>query len=88
MPHRAFDALTVRCPQLGGEVSFAYCRTLQDGLPCRRALVCFERRFPVTEYFTLVLKAKTYQRIFSAPAQNRLDTLLKITTEERSKKSE
>ena len=64
MPHRAFDHLSVRCPKLGGTVTFSYCRTLDDGLPCNRALVCFERVFPVGQYFVRVLREQTFRRIF------------------------
>jgi hypothetical protein len=67
MPHRAFDHLSVRCPRLGGEVTFGYCRELTDGLPCPRALVCFEHSFPVMEYFRRVLREETFHRIFVSP---------------------
>ncbi len=76
MPHRAFDAVTVRCPDLGGAVSFAYCRELREGLPCGKALVCFERQFPVVEYFRLVLREETFRRCFVTPKPNRYEQLL------------
>lgn len=76
MPHRVFDDVEVRCPMLGGEVSFAYCRGLQDGLPCQRALLCFEREFPVAEFFRRVLREETFLRCFSAPRADRYGSLL------------
>jgi len=80
MPHRAFDAVTVRCPRLGGPVKFGYCRELEGGLPCSRALVCFERSFPVAEYFRRVLREETYERIFVTGEGSR-DRVSKILDE-------
>lgn len=77
MPHRVFDHISVRCPMLGGPVTFGYCREVADGgLPCHKALVCFERQFPVDEYFRRVLHAETYARCFTAPAGCRYEKLL------------
>ncbi len=81
MPYSAFDHIEVRCPQLGGEVTFGYCRQLQEGLPCSRALVCFELRFPVDQYFQMVLYPQTYQRIFQTTPPSRMDKFLKTVSE-------
>ncbi len=34
-----------RCPQLGGEVPFRYCRKLNEGLPCQRLIACWHTVF-------------------------------------------
>ena len=80
MPHRAFDHLQVRCPKLGGTVDFGYCRTVQQGLPCERALGCFEFSFPVEEYFRRVLREETFQRCFDSPAPDRYGSVLSHVT--------
>jgi hypothetical protein len=71
-----FDHVTVRCPALGGEVSFGYCRRLDDGLPCHRALTCFELKFPVDRFFRQVLEAATFRRVFLEQRQGRYERLL------------
>ena len=76
MSYEAFDHLELRCPQLGGEVTFGYCRKLQEGLPCNRALVCWELKFPVIDYFRLVLKDETFERIFATPSKSRVEKFL------------
>ncbi len=78
MPYRAFDAVSLRCPQLGSQVSFGYCRQLSDGLPCKRALSCFAPRFPVAEYFRRVLCEDTYRRCFEQPGDTRYEALLRV----------
>ena len=72
----AFDHAAVRCPQLGGEVTFGYCRVLQDGLPCRRALVCFARSFPVEAFFRAILTGETFGRCFEREPADRVGRLL------------
>jgi len=77
MSHDAFDRIDVRCPQLGGGVTFGYCRILDDGLPCPKALTCYELRFPVEAYFRRVLEKQTFERIFGSPQPSRLDRLFR-----------
>lgn len=76
MPHRAFDPVSLRCPKLGSEVTFGYCRAVRDGLPCERALGCFEGLLPVEPYFRRVLRDETFDRCFEAPPPDRYGALL------------
>jgi len=73
-----FDSLETRCPRLGGDVPFDYCRKVADGLPCGRSLICWEPRFPVGEYMESVLTGEEWRKAFENPPTNRLDTILKI----------
>jgi hypothetical protein len=88
MPYRAFDKIEIRCPQLGGEVNFGYCRTVAQGLPCSRALVCFELKFPVAAYFERVLKPETYDRVFNTPQPGRLEKFLSTVHEAKKRVGE
>jgi len=81
LSHQAFDQIQVRCPRLGGEVSFGYCRTISQGLPCRRALICFEFKFPVEQYFRLALKQETFSRCFEEPGEGRYEKFLRTVSE-------
>lgn len=80
MSYGVFDDVEVRCPRLGGEVTFAYCRAEQDGLPCARALVCFERKFPVEVFFRKILRDETYRRCFEEPGPSRYERFLKAVS--------
>ena len=81
MAYTVFDNVEVRCPELGGEVTFGYCRTLRDGMPCARALVCFELKFPVAEYFRRVLKEDTFREVFSAESGRKTDRMQRLIVE-------
>ncbi len=39
-----------RCPQLGGEVPFRYCRTVNAGRPCARTVPCWHTIFDVRTF--------------------------------------
>lgn len=71
-----FDSLEYRCPQLGGQVPFDYCRKVNDGLPCARSLICWEAAFPVGEYMKRVLSEEEWRLVFETPGKTRLEKVL------------
>jgi len=50
-PIESYDALVHwRCPQLGGEAPFRYCRKVNEGLPCARLFSCWQTVFDVKAF--------------------------------------
>ncbi|MBW2062169.1 MAG: hypothetical protein JRI95_11495 [Deltaproteobacteria bacterium] len=72
----AFDELETRCPQLGGPVPFDYCRKVAEGLPCSRALICWELHFPVGQYLRRILTEEEWKKAFETPSLSRLERIL------------
>ncbi len=72
------DALIIRCPQLGGEVPFGYCRTVSEDFPCRRIMVCWEFRLEISKFLSKHYSVDQIQCALSPPAKTRLDTLLEL----------
>lgn len=72
----AFDKLETRCPRLGGNVDFLYCRKVADNLPCNRALICWEMSFPVEIYLRKTMTPEEWQMVFERPPQSRLEKIL------------
>ena len=70
-----YDELTIRCPQLGGEVPFRYCRTTQENLPCRRVMVCWEFRIEISKFLREHYSIEQIQCALTPPAKTRLDTI-------------
>ncbi len=85
MPYRAFDHLEVRCPRMGHQINFGYCRTMNQGLPCARALTCFYYSFPVEAYFRRVLKEETFARIFLSEGPGRYESFLQTLSEAKER---
>lgn len=78
------DALIIRCPQLGGEVPFRYCRTVNEDLPCRRIMACWEFRIEISKFLNDHYSADQIQRALAPPTQTRIETILEII--EKAKK--
>lgn len=90
MSYDAFDKLEVRCPQLGHQIGFDYCRQRDGGMPCPKAIDCFYLKFPVQTYFELVLRRETFRRIFVEPHRSRMENFLGALSaaQERSREQE
>jgi hypothetical protein len=81
-----FDKLMIRCPRLGGEVTFAYCRQEQGALPCGRTLICWQARFPVDEYLRGIMSADDWDHCFTRPPKDKLSQILEIAEEAKKRK--
>ena len=73
-----FDDLVLRCPRLGGEVTFAYCRREQGTLPCQRTLRCWEGLIPVEKHLRECLSDNEWDSSFNTPPKDRMTTILEI----------
>ncbi|OGP53768.1 MAG: hypothetical protein A2162_03270 [Deltaproteobacteria bacterium RBG_13_52_11b] len=82
------DSASTRCPQLGGDVPFQYCRTLNQGLPCRSIMVCWEYRIPVSKFLEAHYPAEEIRRAFTPSSKTRLDTILEIAENAKRRKTE
>jgi hypothetical protein len=57
-----------RCPRLGHELNFGYCRRETRGKPCRLILDCWWERFDVRAFLQANLPAETMSQVESASA--------------------
>jgi hypothetical protein len=76
-----YDTLIIRCPQLGGEVPFQYCRTVNENLPCRKIIICWEFRFKITKFLSEHYSVDQLQSALAPPAKTRLETILELIEE-------
>ncbi|MHB8811150.1 MAG: hypothetical protein ACYC9M_14230, partial [Desulfobulbaceae bacterium] len=44
------DTFQIRCPRLGHQIHFAYCRSENLGRPCPRTILCWHPWFAVEVY--------------------------------------
>jgi hypothetical protein len=82
------DALIIRCPQLGGEVPFRYCRTVNESLPCRRIMVCWEFRMEISKFLGEYYSVDQIQCALAPPTKTRLETILEIIEEAKKNREE
>ena len=82
------DALIIRCPQLGGEVPFNYCRTVYEGLPCRKIILCWEFRLEIGKFLKEHYSIDDIQRALAPPTKTRVETLLELIEKAKKIKEE
>ena len=82
------DALVIYCPQLGGEVPFKYCRTMNEDLPCRRMMVCWEFRMEISKFLSEHYSIDEIQHALAPPTKTRLDTILELIEKAKRIKEE
>ena len=77
----------IRCPRLGHQVSFSYCRKENQGFPCFKALDCWYEHFLIEEFFRKELMAEEWKNIFETPPKPKMLSLLELI-EEAKKRTE
>jgi hypothetical protein len=84
----AHDALIIRCPQLGGEVPFRYCRTVNEDLPCRKIIICWEFRMEILKFLSEHYSVDQIQRALAPPTKTRIETILELIEKAKKVKEE
>lgn len=83
-----FDDLLIRCPMLGGEVPFRYCRTLTEELPCRKIIICWEFRIEIGKFLGDHYSLDQIQKALAPPTKTRLETILELVEKAKKIKEE
>ncbi len=73
-----YNDLEIRCPRLGGEVTFGYCMQERGDLPCPRVINCWQGYFPVESFLKEKLTPQEWDRCFNRPPENKIATILDI----------
>ncbi|MBC8318855.1 MAG: hypothetical protein H8E41_13200 [Desulfobulbaceae bacterium] len=63
------------CRMLGHVLSFQYCRTMKEGLPCGRILDCWFEVMPIQEFIEENYSTEEKIKIFEPPKQRMLSLL-------------
>ncbi len=82
------DELIIRCPMLGGEVPFRYCRTLNDELPCRKIIICWEFRMEIAKFLSDHYSLDQIEKALAPPTKTRLETILELIEKAKKGKEE
>jgi hypothetical protein len=73
-----YDHLEIRCPRLGGEVRFAYCRREASELPCQRIILCWATALPVETYLKEYLGEKGWELFCLQTPGNKINTIIDL----------
>jgi len=75
MPFQDYDELEIRCPRLGGEVNFYYCRTCEKPF-CSRILFCWAGRIDIGEYLAQNYTPEELKQGLNPSRSSRLEIIL------------
>ena len=78
------DNCQIRCPRLGHQISFSYCRVENKGLPCFKSLDCWYQTFNVEACLRTELAPEVFEKIFKQRAKPKLLSLVELI--EKAKK--
>lgn len=78
----------IRCPRLGHQITFSYCRIENRGLPCFKALDCWFQHFLVEEYLRRELTPKEWEHVFENPLKPKMLSLVEIIEQAKKRKEE
>jgi hypothetical protein len=72
------DAREIRCPKLGHELTFAYCRREGGDLPCLRIIRCWESFFPAGNFLRETMDAAAWDAFCRQSSPDKMTTLLDL----------
>jgi len=80
------DDKMIRCPKLGDEMTFSYCRRESGELPCARIITCWQAAFDVTDVLKSVLSPDQWARFISAKPKEKALSLVELIEKAKAKK--
>ena len=81
------DEKTMRCPRVGGEVTFRFCRFENNMLPCRFIVGCWQGQMDITEFLDEHYSEDELNRIF-APPKPKIESLVGLMEKVQKPKQE
>ena len=82
------DSFKIRCPRLGHEIVFSYCRSEGGDLPCRKVLDCWYPYFDVARYFRNRLTTEEWRALFESPPPPKILTLLELIEQAKKRQKD
>ncbi len=78
------DNFQIRCPRLGDLISFSYCFTENNGLPCTKILDCWYQYFDVESFMREKLADDEWKKVFAAPVKPKIVSLVEMIEQARA----
>jgi len=82
------DDYNIRCPRLGHQISFSYCRSENLGLPCFKTLDCWHDHFLVEEFLREKLTPEEWDKVFGSPPKPKMLSLVELIEQAKKRKEE
>jgi hypothetical protein len=80
------DTFQIRCPRLGHQINFPYCRSENNGLPCFKTLDCWYNHFDVHAYLTDKLSKEDFEKAFLNKGKPKVSSLFDLIEQAKTNK--
>ena len=80
------DDVQIRCPRLGHQINFSYCRSENNGFPCFKTLDCWYNHFDVHTYFTDKLTTEDFEKTFLNKGKPKISSLFDLIEQAKVRK--
>ena len=82
------DDYEIRCPRLGHQISFSYCRSENKGLPCFKTLDCWYDHFLVEDHLRKELSPEEWGKAFKKSTKTKTVSLVELIEQAKKAKEE
>ena len=82
-----YDEKTIRCPRVGGDVNFRFCRSENNMLPCRWMVGCWRMQVDIETFMVDHYSREDLDRI-STPPKPKIESLLNLVEKAKKVKQE
>jgi len=86
LPKAPDDQFTIRCPRLGHQINYQYCRFENKGLPCFKTLDCWFSHFDVQASLQKQLSEAEFEKVFSCKTPPKILSLLDLIEQAKQSK--
>lgn len=81
------DDLSRRCPRLGHQVRFSYCRTTSGDTVCPRVLDCWWERFDVVTFFREHLSEAEFESLARPQPREKVVSIVELIEQARKRQA-
>jgi hypothetical protein len=82
------ETFQIRCPRLGHQIYFSYCRAENRGQPCFKVLDCWSGHFLVEDYLKKELPPEQWERVSDGKPKPKMLSLVELIEQAKKRKKE
>ena len=68
--------LSIYCSQLGMVIEFVYCMSMNEGLPCRNSIGCWNERIDIAAYMNTRFSDEELRKVFGGLPKSRIERIV------------
>jgi hypothetical protein len=80
------DDKLIRCPKLGDEMTFTYCRREAGDLPCARIVRCWSPFFDVEKFLKDTMVPEKWETFVNSKTPDKITSLIDLIAAAKAKK--